>query len=227
MDNSITFLCTIKTWYHIVKQCLQVYLLLPTPNGWETQIWFFHRNNHNHKQLIANNCHCKSKAVTLLITATAQMRSQSCQIQLIRRKVVAINKRKSVKAGQALNCYFGKCMERKFRWFGSNQLRQTKSQLRTLKESYKNAKENNNKTGASPIFSPHFHVFDEVLGTRDTVNLRHVLETILLKMFKGTVVQVEKTVINVRLRVSKSSWKFRFPTIYNFSVMYQWNLLFL
>ena len=124
-------------------------------------------------------------------------------------------------------CYFGKCMERKFRWFGSNQLRQTKSQMRTLKVSYKNAKENNNKTGASPIFSPHFHVFDEVLGTRDTVNLQHVLETIHLKMFKGTVVQIEKTVINVRLRVSKSSWKFRFSTIYNFSVMYQWNLLFL
>ena len=77
--------------------------------------------------------------------------------------------------------------------------------MRTLKVSYKNAKENNNKTGASPIFSPHFHVFDEVLGTRDTVNLQHVLETIHLKMFKGTVVQIEKTVINVRLRVSKSS----------------------
>ena len=54
-------------------------------------------------------------------------------------------------------------------------LKQIKSKLRTLKESYKNAKENNNKTGASPIFSPYFHVFDEVLGTRDAVNLQHVV----------------------------------------------------
>ena len=54
-------------------------------------------------------------------------------------------------------------------------LKQIKSKLRILKESYKNAKENNNKMGASTIFNPHFHVFDEVLRTRGAVNLRHVV----------------------------------------------------
>ena len=38
--------------------------------------------------------------------------------------------------------------------------------------------------------------------------------------------QIEKAVINDRLGVSKVSWKFRIPTIYNFAVIYPWNLLF-
>ena len=33
--------------------------------------------------------------------------------------------------------------------------------------------------------------------------------------FKGTVMQTEKTLINDHLRVSKLSWKFHIPTIYN------------
>ena len=37
--------------------------------------------------------------------------------------------------------------------------------------------------------------------------------------------QIEKAVINDRLRVLKVSWNFRIPTIYNFAVMYLWNLL--
>ena len=37
--------------------------------------------------------------------------------------------------------------------------------------------------------------------------------------------QIEKTLINENLRVSKISWKFHIPTIYNFSVVYPWNLL--
>ena len=45
-------------------------------------------------------------------------------------------------------------------------------------------------------------------------------------MFKGTVMQIEKTLINDRLRVSKISWKFRTPAIYNFAIIYAWNLLF-
>ena len=44
--------------------------------------------------------------------------------------------------------------------------------------------------------------------------------------FKGTVTQIEKALINNRLCISKASWKFCFPTIYNFAVIYQWNLLF-
>ena len=50
-----------------------------------------------------------------------------------------------------------------------------KSKLRTLKESHKNAKENNNKTGSYPIFSPYFHGFAEELGTSVIVNHQHVV----------------------------------------------------
>ena len=38
--------------------------------------------------------------------------------------------------------------------------------------------------------------------------------------------QIEKALINDRLHVSKVSWQFRIPTIYNFAVIYLWNLLF-
>ena len=44
--------------------------------------------------------------------------------------------------------------------------------------------------------------------------------------FKGAAMQIEKALINDRLRVSKVSWKFCIPTIYNFAVIYSWNLLF-
>ena len=37
--------------------------------------------------------------------------------------------------------------------------------------------------------------------------------------------EIEKALINDRLRVSKVSWKFRILTIYNFAVIYPWNLL--
>ena len=38
--------------------------------------------------------------------------------------------------------------------------------------------------------------------------------------------QIEKALINGRLRILKVSWKFRIPTIYNFVVIYPGNLLF-
>ena len=38
--------------------------------------------------------------------------------------------------------------------------------------------------------------------------------------------QIEKALINDRLRVSKVSWKFCIPAIFNFAVIYQWNVLF-
>ena len=38
--------------------------------------------------------------------------------------------------------------------------------------------------------------------------------------------RIEKALINDKLNVSKLSWKFRIPTIYNFSVIYPWNFLF-
>ena len=43
---------------------------------------------------------------------------------------------------------------------------------------------------------------------------------------KGTVMQTEKALINNCLLVSKVFWKFGIPTIYNFTVIYLWNLLF-
>ena len=41
-----------------------------------------------------------------------------------------------------------------------------------------------------------------------------------LSKLKGTVMQTEKPLINDRLRVSKVSWKFRVPVIYNFTVIH-------
>ena len=38
--------------------------------------------------------------------------------------------------------------------------------------------------------------------------------------------QIEKALIDNRLRVSKVYWKFHIPTTYNFAVIYPWNLLF-
>ena len=38
--------------------------------------------------------------------------------------------------------------------------------------------------------------------------------------------QIEKALINDHLRVSKVFWKFCIPTIYNFEVIFPWNLLF-
>ena len=43
---------------------------------------------------------------------------------------------------------------------------------------------------------------------------------------KGTVRQIEKALINDRLRVLKVSWKSHIPTIHRLAVIYQWNLLF-
>ena len=45
-------------------------------------------------------------------------------------------------------------------------------------------------------------------------------------LVESTVMQVEKALINDPLRVSKVSWKFHIPTIYNFAAIYPWSLLF-
>ena len=44
--------------------------------------------------------------------------------------------------------------------------------------------------------------------------------------FKGTVMQIEKALMDDCLHVSKLSWKFRIPTNYNFAVIFPWNELF-
>ena len=43
---------------------------------------------------------------------------------------------------------------------------------------------------------------------------------------KGTIMQIEEGLRNDRLNVSKVYWKFRIPTVYNFAVIYSWNLPF-
>ena len=45
------------------------------------------------------------------------------------------------------------------------------------------------------------------------------------RTFKGTVMQMEKALINDRFRVSKVSRKLCIPTIYNFAVIFPLNLL--
>ena len=47
-----------------------------------------------------------------------------------------------------------------------------------------------------------------------------------LTLLEGTVMQIEKVLINDRLLVSKLPWKFLIPTIHIFTVIYSWNLLF-
>ena len=42
-------------------------------------------------------------------------------------------------------------------------------------------------------------------------------------LLKYTIMQIERALINDRLRVPEVSWKFHIPTIYNFAVIYSWN----
>ena len=48
---------------------------------------------------------------------------------------------------------------------------QCKNKIRNLKDLYKNTKLNNSKSGAAPQTSPFSDVFDEVLSSRDVVNI--------------------------------------------------------
>ena len=53
---------------------------------------------------------------------------------------------------------------------------QYRNKIRNLKDIYKNAKENNAKTGSSSMFPQYFHDFDEVLGGRAIVNMSEMIE---------------------------------------------------
>ena len=53
---------------------------------------------------------------------------------------------------------------------------QCKNKIRNLKAACKAAKENNKKNGASAEFCQYVNDFDEVLGTRDVINLPHIAE---------------------------------------------------
>ena len=48
-----------------------------------------------------------------------------------------------------------------------------------------------------------------------------------IRVLKVYSCKLKKTLINDNLTISKVSWKFSIPTIYNFAVVYLWNLLFL
>ena len=103
--NNGSFLSSIKILYRIVLYIVtvslyhfQIYLLHPTPNGWETRIWLFHRSHHYHQQLIASQ-QLPPQQQDCNINNSKEAPTEYCQIQLIRRKVVVINKRKTVKAG--------------------------------------------------------------------------------------------------------------------------------
>lgn len=58
---------------------------------------------------------------------------------------------------------------------GQKTLKQCKDKIKNLRELYKEAKDKNKQTGESLHKSPHFNIFDEVLGTR------HVIRTPFLR----------------------------------------------
>ena len=68
-------------------------------------------------------------------------------------------------------------------------------------------------------------MFKTLLELLVTFIVKQVQPKKIADYLEGTVMQIEKVLINDRLRVSKVSWKFRIPTIYNFAVIYSWNLL--
>ena len=45
-----------------------------------------------------------------------------------------------------------------------------------MKDTYKKAKDNNSKMGTSPIYSPFYNDFEEMLASRDVINLKYVKE---------------------------------------------------
>ena len=62
-------------------------------------------------------------------------------------------------------------------------------------------------------------VLDRFKVTRTEKLTRGCFANMLLLRLKGTVMQIEKALMNDRLRVSKEPWKFGIPTIYDFAVI--------
>ena len=58
------------------------------------------------------------------------------------------------------------------------------------------------------------------MKTRNSIFFMLSYASVIKLLLKGTVMQTEKALMNVRLYVSKVSWKFRIPTMYNFAVIY-------
>ena len=58
------------------------------------------------------------------------------------------------------------------------------------------------------------------MKTRNSIFSMLSYASVIKLLLKGTVMQTEKALMNVRLSVSKVSWKFRIPTMYNFAAIY-------
>jgi len=57
-------------------------------------------------------------------------------------------------------------------------LKQCKDKLRNLKDAYKAACDNNKQSGAeSKLFSQFIEMFEEIYGTRDVINMPHMLDS--------------------------------------------------
>ena len=52
------------------------------------------------------------------------------------------------------------------------------------------------------------------------LGLFYDMMVLLNRIIKGTVMKIEKAMVNDHLNVSKVSWRFYIPTIYNFAVIY-------
>ena len=56
----------------------------------------------------------------------------------------------------------------------SKSVTQIKNKLRNMKDAYKKAKDNDRPTGASPMYAPFYKDFEQMLGSRDVINLKYV-----------------------------------------------------
>ena len=72
------------------------------------------------------------------------------------------------------------------------------------------------------MYCPKYLVVSEIL----LIAMIEIDLTNMVICVKGIVMQIEKVLMNDCSRVSKVSWKFRILAIYNFTVIYLWNLLF-
>ena len=45
-----------------------------------------------------------------------------------------------------------------------------------MKDAYRKAKDNNSQTGTAPIYPPFYNNFQEMLASRDVINLKYVKE---------------------------------------------------
>ena len=78
------------------------------------------------------------------------------------------------------------------------------------------------------ILSPNFPSYCCVIPFSKImrVKLMKLIFSLCYPYLKVQSCKLKKALINDHLHVSKVSWEFRITTIYNFAVIYPWNLLF-